>query len=50
MVLAALQEGVWSGLVAGSVEYAIIDTLCLFFLLELVGVLVEVSAVAGDMI
>ena len=51
-MLAALGEATWSGLVIGSVECAIVNALFLFFflLLEVVGVLVEVSAVAGDTI
>jgi len=56
MVLAALEEAVWSGLVVGSVECAIVDALCLFFFLilevdfvDMLGT-VNVSAVGGDMI
>jgi len=61
-VLAALGEAVWSELVVVSVECAINGTvvcalddalsLILFLLLEVnfVDILVEVSAVAGDMI
>jgi hypothetical protein len=61
-VLAALGAMVWSGLVVGSVECVIDgmvlcvldDALSLFLFLlrevDFVGILVKVSAVAGDMI
>lgn len=51
-MLAELDEVVWSGLVIGSVECVIVDALCLIILLllEVVGVPVEESTVAGDMI